>query len=419
MSDSSDPSALFRQEVLAAQSDTAKGSAMAIAPVSAGRLTLFFALLCAVVVCVLAFGSYTAKETVQGQVQPVAGVAVVTPPEAGTLSRLLVKEGQAVKAGDVLAEISNERFSDAGNTQALIESRLEDQKRQVVTQTESQAEAQKAALSALDQRIAQSQRDVATLAEEMKIQTQQVASARKLFDQLEPLRAERIVSDLQYEQQRQSLLDQTARLQSIKRQWTGAQAELAQARDERERLMAQHRMDRSALDRDLLTLEQEQVQRRGTHVMQLRAPVAGTVSGLVSTVGQRVEAGAVLASVVPTGSAMQAVLYVPSTAIGFIKPGQPVRVRYDAFPHQRFGQYRGVVMSVSGSDVPLPASMQGGPDQRARFLVRVALDEPFVKAYGQQVPLRAGHTLSADIELDRRRLIRWMFDPVFAFSGAL
>lgn len=412
-------SSLFRQEVLAAQSDSAKGNAMALTPVTSGWLVAFFALVCALVLLLLVTGSYTAKETVTGEVQPVEGVAVVTPPENGVVRKLLVKEGQVVKAGDVLAEISNERFSDAGSTEVLVESRLEGQKQQVLAQTNSQAKAQSAVMSGLEQRIAQARRDVDTLAEEMKLQSQQVASARKLFEQLAPLKAEQIVSDLQYEQQRQSLLEQSARLQTLKRQWTGAQAELAQARDERDRLLAQHEVERASLGRDLLGLEQEQVQRRGAHVMLLKAPIDGVVSGLSATMGQRVSAGAVMASVVPTGSAMQAVLYVPSTAMGFIKPGQTVRVRYDAFPYQRFGQYAGVVRSVSQTDIPLPPAMQNSPDQRARFLVKVALATPYVTAYGQQVALRPGHTLSADIELDRRRLIRWMFDPVFAFSGKL
>ena len=51
--------------------------------------------------------------------------------------------------------------------------------------------------------------------------------------------------------------------------------------------------------------------------------------------------------------------------------------------------------------------------------MRVKLDSSMVKAYGTEVALRPGHTLSADIEIDRRKLIRWMLDPLFAFSGKL
>jgi len=414
-----DSSSLFRREVLAAQSDSAPGQAMAIGPLRGGYLTAFLVLLCAAVVTLLVFGSYTAKETVQGEVQPIAGVSSVTTPEAGIVRKLLVKEGQAVKAGDVLAELSNERFSDAGNTGNLVEQQLENQKAQMSAQSIGQSQAQQAALSGLEERIAQARRDISTLTAEVQLQTQQVASSRKLFDQLAPLKAEHIVSDVQYEQQRQSLLEQSARLQTLRRQVGGVQADLAQALDERTRLSAQHQVEKADLERQKIGLEQELVQRRGANIIVLKAPTDGSVSGLTATVGQYVATGALLASVVPNNSAMQAVLYVPSTAMGFIQTGQTVRVRYDAFPHQRFGQYRGVVRSVSSSDVAQPASQQMNADPRARFMVRVDLDKPYVNAYGKQVPLRAGHTLSADIELDRRPLIRWLFDPLSAFSGAL
>jgi membrane fusion protein len=415
---SSDPQSLFRDEVLAARSDTASGASVDIRPVSAGRMTAFFLLLCLAVILVLVFGSYTKKERVVGVIQPIAGVAMVVPPESGTIKRVLVKEGQTVKAGDLIAELSNERFSDEGNTQALLEKNLEGQRQRVQVQSEGQAEAHSAALDGLEQRIAQGRRDLGTLAEEVRLQEQQIASSRRMLDKLTPLAAEHIISDVQYEQQRQTLLDQTGRLQTLKRQRSATEADLAQAQDERSRQTAQHRVERATLDRDLLNLQQEQVQRRGSRVTLLRAPIDGVVSGLLATAGQVVSPSAQIASVVPVASAMEAVLYVPSTAMGFIKAAQDVRISYDAFPYQRFGQYHGVISSVSQTDVPLPGAAAAG-DRRAMFIVRVALDKPTVKAYNTEIALRAGQTLAADIEIDRRTLMRWMLDPLFAFSGKL
>jgi membrane fusion protein len=367
---------------------------------------------------VLVFGSYTKKERVVGVIQPIAGVAMVVPPESGTIKRVLVKEGQAVKAGDLIAELSNERFSDEGSTQALLEKNLEGQRERVQVQSEGQAQAHNAALDGLEQRIAQGRRDLGTVAEEIRLQEQQIASSRKMLDKLTPLAAEHIISDVQYEQQRQTLLDQTGRLQTLKRQRSATEADLAQAQDERSRQTAQHRVERATLDRDLLNLQQEQVQRRGNRVTLLRAPIDGVVSGLLATAGQVVSPSAQIASVVPVASAMEAVLYVPSTAMGFIKGGQDVRISYDAFPYQRFGQYHGVISSVSQTDVPLPGAAAAG-DRRAMFIVRVALDKATVKAYNTEIALRAGQTLTADVEIDRRTLMRWMLDPLFAFTGKL
>ena len=284
-------------------------------------------------------------------------------------------------------------------------------------QAEGQNAAHQATLAALDQRIAQGRRDLIATQEEMRLQEQQIASASKLLKQLQPLAEEKIISDLQYEQQRQALLDQTARLQALKRQKSATEADLAQAQDERQKQAAQHRVTRAGLDRDMLSLQQEQLQRRSARVTWLKAPFDGTISGLLATPGQSVGPSTVITSVVPAASKLEAVLYVPSTAMGFIKAGQHVRISYDAFPYQRFGQYAGTVRSVSQTDVPVQTG--NGQDRRAVFLVRVALSTDRIQAYGADIALRPGHSLTADVELDRRRLYRWMLDPLFAFSGKL
>jgi membrane fusion protein len=414
---SDDAQSLFRQEVLNARADTASGAPLNIRPVSATGLTLFFVALAVAVLLILVFGAYTKKERVQGVLQPEGGVAQVVPPDAGMVRQVKVKEGQRVQAGDLIAEITQERFSDAGSTQALLESNLEGQRSQVLTQADGQAAAHSATLAALDQRIAQARRDLQSTQEEMRLQEQQIASASKLLKQLQPLAEEKIISDLQYEQQRQVLLDQTARMQALKRQRNATEAELAQAQDERQKQAAQHRVNRASLDRDLLSLQQEKLQRRSAQVTWLKAPFDGVISGLMATPGQSVGPSTVITSVVPAQSKLEAVLYVPSTAMGFIKAGQHVRISYDAFPYQRFGQYAGTVRTISQTDVPVQAGNAG--DRRAVFMVRVALQEDQVKAYGTQIALRPGHTLAADIEIDRRSLMRWMLDPLFAFSGKL
>ncbi len=426
---SDEASSLFRQEVLNARTDTAAGAAITIRPVGASLFTAFAAALCLAVLGVLIFGEYTKKERVQGVVQPRDGVAMVMAPEVAVVSKLLVKDGQAVKAGDVLAELRNERFTDTGggsngsgnnanSATSQIESNLQGQQAQLQNQVEGQAQAHQAALDGLASRIDRGQRDVRSLRDEQALQREQIASARKLLDQMQPLLAERIVSQLQYEQQRQALLDQTARQQSLQRQLSAAEADLAQAKDERARLVAEHRVARAGLSRDLLSLQNESVQRRSNRVTLLKAPVDGVVTSLTTGLGQTVSPNAALAAIVPAHSPMEAVLYLPSTAMGFIQEGQSVRVSFDAFPFQRFGQYHGVVSTVSQSDVAVPSGQQG-QDRRAVFLVRVKLDSPHVKAYGNEIPLRPGHTLTADIEIDRRSLLRWMFDPLFAFSGRL
>lgn len=414
-----DDTPLFRPEVLQARSHSSNGPTLHIQPVGGGVLTLFAGVLCLIVVLVLAFGQHTKKERVQGSLQPRNGVAQLVPVEPAVLQRLRVQEGQRVQAGEVLAELRQERFTEGGSASGQIESSLQGQRERIADQSEGQAQALRAQLDALNQRVLRHQQDAQSLQTDIALQQEQIASVRKVLDQMAPLLEERIVSQLQYEQQRQALLDHTARLQGLQRQLGSARSELAQARQEQSRLQAEHRVSQASLERDRLSLQRESVQQRSQQLTWLKAPVGGTVTGLQAGVGQAVAAGTPVLSIVPDDSPLEAVLHVPSTAMGFIRPGQVVRIAYDAFPYQRFGQHRGVVRSVSQSDVPPPPGATERGDRRAVFLVRVTLERATVRAYDTDIALRPGHTLSADIELDRRSLLRWMLDPLFAFSGRL
>jgi membrane fusion protein len=115
---------------------------------------------------------------------------------------------------------------------------------------------------------------------------------------------------------------------------------------------------------------------------------------------------------VPTGSALQAELFVPTRAIGFVRVGQEVRILYDAFPYQHFGTYRGRVIKVSqtilmGSDVSIPVEIK-----EPSYKVTVALDRPDIDAYGESITLQPDMLLRADIILERRSLVNWLLSPL-------
>ena len=107
---------------------------------------------------------------------------------------------------------------------------------------------------------------------------------------------------------------------------------------------------------------------------------------------------------------------MPSWVIGFIAATQTVALRYQAFPYQRFGIYHGRVSEISKTiinpgDATLPVQLQ-----EPAYRVTVALDSQSVSAYQKQVKLQAGMTLEADVLLDRRRLIQWIFDPMYSLT---
>jgi membrane fusion protein len=135
--------------------------------------------------------------------------------------------------------------------------------------------------------------------------------------------------------------------------------------------------------------------------------------------GQSTAADSPLATVLPKGSGMHVELLVPTRAIGFIKPGQEVLLRYEAFPYERFGQYKGAVTDI-GRNVWTQGEHIGPLSAKEPvYRVDVKMERQNVSALGQDFALRPGMLVNADLLLERRTLLEWIFEPVMQLKGRL
>ena len=145
--------------------------------------------------------------------------------------------------------------------------------------------------------------------------------------------------------------------------------------------------------------------------MVVTAPVAGEVSDLTTEVGQRIVPEKSLATIVPQGSTIETWLYAPSSAIGFVRPGQQVRLRFDAFPYQKYGVGKGTVVAISRVAID-PANVDAAirPAEPV-FRIRVRIDSMGSLAQ-QRDALRPGMTLAADLVMQSRPLWALLFGAV-------
>jgi len=144
----------------------------------------------------------------------------------------------------------------------------------------------------------------------------------------------------------------------------------------------------------------------------VRAPSSGRVSTVQATVGQNVDPQRLQLEIIPEEAFLQAELFVPARAIGFVQPGQAVRILYEAFPYQHFGSYGGRVSKVSqtiltGTDARGPIALK-----EPAYRVVVALDRPDVDAGGKKIALQPDMLLRADIILEKRSLMSWLITPL-------
>ena len=208
----------------------------------------------------------------------------------------------------------------------------------------------------------------------------------------------------------------------MQRQAIAMRRTIVQLQQEIDELPGSRLMQESTLRVDLALLAQDAVENEARGALVVSTPVAGIIANQLVEPGQSVLAGQPILNLLPAGSALEANLLVPSRAIGFIAEGNRVQLRYQAFPYQKFGHQTGIVTRVgrnalSGNELGALADAvrASGPFYR----VTVSLNSQTVMAYGKREALKPGMLLEADVLGERRRLIEWVFEPLYALKGRL
>ncbi|HDS1631989.1 MULTISPECIES: HlyD family secretion protein [Stenotrophomonas] len=407
---------LFRREVLEAKRGNWLGSISLAQPIRLWVLAALAATSAAVVLGFFTFGEYTRRSRVEGELIPDLGLSTVVAPSAGVVATLHAEEGDHVQQQAALLLINVPRVTAAGDdalkvmrdgqeTRAVSLGTLQDaQDRQLQVQQRG-IEQQR---DALRSELKQIEGEIHTRGEQVRIGQETVQRFRQVVDQ-------RYVSLIQLGQQEQSMLDMLNAQQSLQRQATSMRRTLAQLDQSLAELPEQRRAARATSERDLATLNQESVQAEASGELLLRAPVSGLVASRLVEAGQAVQVGQPILSLLPEGSQLRAQLLVPSAAIGFVKPGDRVLLRYLAYPYQKFGSHEGTVIRVSRSAIAAASSKGEGGEPVYRVLV--SLDKQSVLAYGTPEALRPGMRLEADIMGERRRLYEWVLEPLYSVVG--
>jgi len=408
------PRPLFRQEAIDAQREKFLGEAIIARPVPAWVFTLLAAGTALLLIGVALWGHYTRRERVEGYLALDAGAARVLLPDAGRVTELLIKEGDEVKAGDPMARISLDRSTGKGaSTSEAVAAEM--QSRRAILERE-QAQLRDLGTQQLEQ-VRRRAKDLANelgqIDAEMRLQEVRIKSARDQVQRYKGLAGEKqFVSEALVKQKIDEVTDQEIKLQSLHRQRSQVERDLEAAKLEEPSISLKSRTQVEQVARQMSELQEGLAQVEARRETVIRAPVSGVVTNIAVNLGQSVAADAPLATVLPKGSGLHVELLVPTRAIGFVKTGQDVMLRYDAFPYERFGQYHGKIVDI-GRNVWSPGDRVGPLSAKEPvYRVDVGLDKQAVAALGQEFPLRPGMSVNADLLLEKRTLFEWIFEPV-------
>lgn len=406
---------LFRPEVVATRHTRLQGSVILSQPASTELLTLLLLVIVTLTGVWLATGSYARTETVRGVLATDVPSAKVMAPAVGFVSMLSVREGSFVAKAAPLAVIDVRRRDGTGQSiTADVLRTVDDRLRLADAQLRIAADHDKNERSRLTGLIRSGDAKLAELRVAIDLQQAVVASNKSLYELLETVQNRGFVSRITYEQRRQNLLSSQQQLAALRQQRATIEGDLVQARANLADVSVAEARTVNDVQISIKALQQQQAQLKGEESYTIVSPIPGRVTALQIGVGRPVRSDIPVMTIIPEKSRLYARLYAPSRAAGFVRRGQEVRLLYDAFPYERFGGFKGRVISVSRAAIdPRDLSDAIKADEPV-YRVDVSVERQELLAYGVRAPLQAGMTLSATLVLERRSFFSWLVSPLRA-----
>jgi len=409
---------LFRKEAVFHATRRLSGAVILATPLSVRLLGALFGGIVLAGVVFACVSTYARKATVTGWLVPDQGLIRATVSTAGFIQNVVVKEGEPVAKGARLAEIRVATETATGNVgDKLIQ--------QLRKEAEAAGEKARMAIKRLDAEGKQAHARLGKLRFELEqlriqagLQEKRVKLAREEATRGDEVAGRGLLSLRDRDARRQAALALEQEAAGQQRQIAGMEREISEIDARLFAIGIDLETAQAERQSAEATLEQRMIDAEARRVQFISSPVAGRIAALPVSVGQAVSLGGTVAVVIPEGAKLEAELLAPSRAAGFIRPGQDVRLMLQAFPYQRFGMVKGEIKTISTTVLgPSEVSIPGLEIKEPVFRVRVTLAREDIQAYGDAIPLQPGMVLSADIVFDRRSLIQWLFDPLFAVAG--
>lgn len=408
---------LFREEALEYQSasNSRFGKPTGVMPPAWSRITLLLACFIGALLVFLFTVDFARKETVRGKLRVDGAEAKVYALEAGRITKVMVTDGQNVIAGDPIAEITTERLMSDGI--ALSETMLAElalERESLERRRAAVDEAARLNMTQADQRLSDARRREEEIKAQLNVAERRVSIAEQRASDAEEFLLEGLIAEPQLNDRLEALAALQQNQLQLEAQLSEAISAQSRARLEKQQASAARKRDLADIDQRLgqISAQMKRTSAETAHIVT--APIDGVIASLTARSGEQATGGVPLAVILPKNSTLIAEVYLPSRAIGFVEPGQEVKLQYDAFPYQKFGVAYGTISNVA-STAQLPQEI-GVQSQTGEPLYRVAIEieAQSIEAFSRRITLQAGMELSADIVLENRRLLEWLIEPILS-----
>lgn len=390
-----------------------------------------------------AFGRLDIVAVAQGKLVPQSSLKIVQPAEAGIVKEILVQEGQQVKAGQILM-----RMDPTLALADLTALRTELQQKSIaIRRIDAELAGQLFVAGSNDppqlfreaeaQYLANRRAEEAAIAQERAAwerSRQEMSGARETKSKLEQTLphyrtqdeafqklvkdgfAGRIMADDKARERIEKEQDYRTQGFVVAREqanMTLSEKKIAQLETDYLRRL---RTERAELFDRVQRLQQDVAKQDHRHaLLELKAPQDGRVKDLAThTVGTVAQPGTILMTLVPVEESLLAEVWLSNEDIGFVRPGQPVKLKLVAFQFQKYGMLDARIEQVAAdaADRQEAGADQGKQGAQLAYRTSVSLDKQILKVDGMSYRLASGMQVSAEIKLGERTVLEYLLSPV-------
>ena len=411
---------LFREEAIKSKRSRITGSIVIFQPVSIYISSLVAFLIFILVILFITQSEYSRKEKVKGYLIPEKGLVKVFSDRQGVVEELYVREADQVTAGQPLVKIKNSQSLATGVE--LADALSKEISKQISTlQVELETSEQMfrydntrlgRQIVLLNQSMSSVQKAATTNRKRLEIKEDQYLKNRELSEK-------NYISNTQLSLIQEEYLEVLENNDRFEREIATIQLELSSLESEMESLPEKKLNKRALLERQISELKTRQFELDNQYEFIKVAPESGVVTAIQPSLGGHINNLSPILSIIPRNSPLEIELLLPTRSSGFVQIGNSIKIRFDAFPYQKFGLVSGSIINIDKAlilptDKVLPIKLE-----EAMYRVRATLAQQSITAYGKTFPLKVGMIADVDIILEKRTLLEWLLDPIFALKGEL
>ncbi|AOV10067.1 HlyD family secretion protein [Klebsiella michiganensis] len=418
---------IYRKEAIEYKKIHWKGKALLLAGIPAWLVTLLASLFLIALVLSLIFCTFTQRIDVRGEVITLPHSVNVFAPQQGFVVNQHVKVGDIVNKGQPLYELDVSRNTINGNVSAaqieVINEKIANAEDIISKLMRNKSET----LTALEKQIKTTS---ASLAETNRMLATTQVGLNKMFTNLssyDKYLKDGLITKDQYNYQHSLYFQQQSAYQSLVTQKMQLESQLTQTNSDKITKAADFDNQISSQHNQINDYKNQLVESNANGNLIIKATTNGKIESLAVTKGQMVENGSSLAQIKPTEDIeYYLILWLPNNTIPYVKPGDTINIRYDAFPADKFGQFPGKVISISS----VPASRQemaeytnvnNGTSQQELALYKaiIKIKDKTFSYNGKTLTLSNGLKAQAVVFLEERPLYMWMFTPFYKMTQSV